>query len=96
MLSNLITRLDAAVQLGDTAAITGRIKRELESAIHARGVTLPERFHRTRADGYARRLLHRSDTLGYTAVVMTLTPARVRFVDTVHLENKPDVKVRFR
>ncbi len=30
------------------------------------------------------------------AVVMTLTPARVRFLNTTHLENKPDVKVRFR
>jgi fructose-1,6-bisphosphatase II / sedoheptulose-1,7-bisphosphatase len=30
------------------------------------------------------------------AVVMTASPARVRFVDTTHLENKPDVKVRFR
>lgn len=32
------------------------------------------------------------------SIVMSLaaTPAKVRFVDTVHLENKPDVKVRFR
>jgi fructose-1,6-bisphosphatase/sedoheptulose 1,7-bisphosphatase-like protein len=30
------------------------------------------------------------------SIVMTSQPARVRFVDTVHLENKPDVKVRFR
>jgi len=30
------------------------------------------------------------------AIVMTSQPARVRFVDTTHLENKPDVKVRFR
>jgi fructose-1,6-bisphosphatase class II len=30
------------------------------------------------------------------SVVMTSTPARVRFLDTTHLENKPDVKVRFR
>ena len=30
------------------------------------------------------------------SVVMTSTPARVRFIDTTHLENKPDVKVRFR
>jgi fructose-1,6-bisphosphatase class II len=30
------------------------------------------------------------------AVVMTLSPARVRFLNTTHLENKPDVKVRFR
>ena len=76
MLSTLIARLDAAVQLGDTAAITGRIKRELEGAIHSREVTLPERFHRTRPDGYARRLLHRSDALGYTAVVMTWAPGQ--------------------
>jgi fructose-1,6-bisphosphatase II len=30
------------------------------------------------------------------SVVMTLSPARVRFLNTTHLENKPDVKVRFR
>jgi fructose-1,6-bisphosphatase class II len=30
------------------------------------------------------------------SIVMTSSPARVRFVDTTHLENKPDVKVRFR
>ncbi|HUB78490.1 MAG TPA: class II fructose-bisphosphatase [Bryobacteraceae bacterium] len=30
------------------------------------------------------------------SVVMTSTPPRVRFIDTTHLENKPDVKVRFR
>ena len=30
------------------------------------------------------------------AVVMTSCPARVRFVSTTHLENRPDVKVRFR
>jgi fructose-1,6-bisphosphatase II len=30
------------------------------------------------------------------SVVMTSSPARVRFVETTHLENRPDVKVRFR
>jgi fructose-1,6-bisphosphatase/sedoheptulose 1,7-bisphosphatase-like protein len=30
------------------------------------------------------------------AVVMTLSPARVGFLNTTHLENRPDVKVRFR
>ena len=30
------------------------------------------------------------------SVVMTSAPARVRFVETTHLENRPDVKVRFR
>ncbi|MFN0165290.1 MAG: class II fructose-bisphosphatase [Bryobacteraceae bacterium] len=29
------------------------------------------------------------------SVVMNLAPARIRFIDTVHLENRPDVKVRF-
>jgi fructose-1,6-bisphosphatase II len=29
------------------------------------------------------------------SIVMTSTPARVRFIDTTRLENKPDVKVRF-
>jgi fructose-1,6-bisphosphatase II len=35
------------------------------------------------------------DGIRTQAIVMTLNPARVRFVDTVHLENRPDVKVRF-
>src|SRR5579872_1504102 len=30
------------------------------------------------------------------SIVMTSSPARVRFLETTHLENKPDVKVRFR
>src|SRR3954447_20260736 len=30
------------------------------------------------------------------SVVMTSAPARVRFVESTHLENRPDVKVRFR
>jgi fructose-1,6-bisphosphatase class II len=30
------------------------------------------------------------------SIVMTSCPARVRFIDTTHLENRPDVKVRFR
>jgi len=75
-LSHLIARIDAAVQLGDSDAITRCIKHELERAIHGRAVTLPDRFHRVRPDGYARRLLHRNDLLGYTAVVMTWGPGQ--------------------
>lgn len=70
-LETLIARLDAAVRLGDPGAITARIKQDLETAIHDRAIALPARFHATRSEGYARRLLHRSDSLGYTAVVMT-------------------------
>jgi fructose-1,6-bisphosphatase/sedoheptulose 1,7-bisphosphatase-like protein len=29
------------------------------------------------------------------SIVMTSHPPRVRFIDTMHLENRPDVKVRF-
>jgi predicted metal-dependent enzyme (double-stranded beta helix superfamily) len=75
-LTDLISRLDAAVRLADPAAITARVKHELEDAIQARAVALPERFHHTRPEGYARRLLHRNDALGYTAVVMTWAPGQ--------------------
>ena len=76
MIADLKARLDAAVKLGDTDAITACVKRELENAIKAREVTLPERFHRTQPGGYARRLLYRSDALGYSAVVMTWAPGQ--------------------
>jgi len=36
------------------------------------------------------------DGMHTQSIVMNSNPARVRFVDTTHLENKPDVKVRFR
>ena len=75
-LSALIARLDDAVRLRDPEAITRRIKRELEDAIHARRIALPAPFLRVRAEGYARRLLHRNDDLGYTAVVMTWGPGQ--------------------
>jgi predicted metal-dependent enzyme (double-stranded beta helix superfamily) len=75
-LTDLIARLDSAVQLRDAAAITQAVKGELEAAIHAHAVALPPRFHQVRPDGYARRLLHRSEELGYTAVVMTWGPGQ--------------------
>ena len=75
-LARLIARIDEAVQLREPDAITQRVKQELQDAIRARTVTLPERFHHVRPDGYARRLLHRNDQLGYTAVVMTWGPGQ--------------------
>ena len=75
-LTQLISRIDDAVRLGNPAATTTRIKQELEDAIRARTVELPERFHRVLPDRYARRLLHRNDALGYTAVVMTWGPGQ--------------------
>ena len=75
-LNALLARIDAAVQLRDPEAITQRVKQELQVAIRAQRVTLSERFHRVRPEGYARRLLHRNDDLGYTAVVMTWGPGQ--------------------
>jgi predicted metal-dependent enzyme (double-stranded beta helix superfamily) len=75
-LSRLITRIDEAVKLPDSDAITERVKQELQDAIRAHTIELPAKFHRLRADGYARRLLHRDDALGYTAVVMTWGPGQ--------------------
>ena len=75
-ISQLIARIDEAVTLRDPDAITQRIKQELQDAIRARSVELPARFHRVRPDTYARRLLHRNDALGYTAVVMTWGPGQ--------------------
>jgi predicted metal-dependent enzyme (double-stranded beta helix superfamily) len=74
--SELIARIDEAVTLRDPDAITQRIKQELQDAIRAGTVELPARFHRLRPDTYARRLLHRNDALGYTAVVMTWGPGQ--------------------
>jgi predicted metal-dependent enzyme (double-stranded beta helix superfamily) len=75
-LNALLARIDAAVQLRNADAITERVKQELQDAIRAHALTLPERFCRVRPEGYARRLLHRSDHLGYTAVVMTWGPGQ--------------------
>jgi predicted metal-dependent enzyme (double-stranded beta helix superfamily) len=73
-LAQLIARIDDAVRLQDADAIATRLKHELETAIRSHTVELPDRYRHVRTDGYARRLLHRNDDLGYTAVVMTWGP----------------------
>lgn len=75
-LATLFGQLDAAVRLADPGAITQRVKEHLQDAARANAIMLPERFRRVRSEGYARRLLHRSDSLGYTAVVMTWGPGQ--------------------
>lgn len=75
-LTQLLAQIDDAVMQREPEIITRRVKGVLQDAIRARSVALPVRFHRVRADGYARRLLHRNDSLGYTAVVMTWGPGQ--------------------
>jgi predicted metal-dependent enzyme (double-stranded beta helix superfamily) len=74
--SELIGRLDAAVALGEVAAITSRVKSELCDLLSRAALRLPPRYWETRSDGYARRLLHQDDSRGYTAVVMTWAPGQ--------------------
>jgi 3-mercaptopropionate dioxygenase len=72
----LIENLRAAARLRDTDAIAARIKEDLETFIPAEGLRLPERFRRTRADGYCRRLFYRDPELGFTALVMAWGPGQ--------------------
>jgi predicted metal-dependent enzyme (double-stranded beta helix superfamily) len=71
-----VERLRDAVRLGDVAAITERIKEELESFIPGEGLRLPETFRQTRPDSYCRRLFYRDPQLGFTAVAMAWGPGQ--------------------
>jgi len=75
-LTDLIGRLDEAVQLQSPEAITQRVKRDLSDLLSRSALRLPARFWRTRDDSYARRLLHHDERRGYTAVVMTWAPGQ--------------------
>jgi 3-mercaptopropionate dioxygenase len=75
-LTELVSRLDRAVSLGDTEAITARVKQDLCELLSTSALKLPESYWRMRAEGYARRLLHENSELGYTAVVMTWAPGQ--------------------
>ncbi len=53
-LSELVARLDSAVEAETTEQITARVKAELEDFLGRAALTLPDRFRVTRADSYAR------------------------------------------
>jgi len=74
--ADLVTRLDAAVRLGDVDAITDGVKHELSDLLARSALQLPAAYWRTRTDTYARRLLYRNPELDYTAVVMTWGPGQ--------------------
>jgi predicted metal-dependent enzyme (double-stranded beta helix superfamily) len=73
---SLVGCLDDAVRLGSVDAITERVKNELGRMIAERSLLLPERCLRPQPEKYARHLLHRSEELGYTAVVMVWGPGQ--------------------
>ena len=75
-IARLIKRLDAAVDLGDVATITKRIKDDLQDLCACGDLQLPEAMTVCCGDSYARRLLHRDERRGYTVVVMTWGPGQ--------------------
>lgn len=74
--SELVSRLDGAVTGGNTDAIVRRVKAVLEELASAGRLGLPEVCRAANPDHYARRLLHRSESHDYTAVVMTWGPGQ--------------------
>ena len=74
--AELVRQLDAAVELGDARRSTAAVKKTLSDMIRAGRIRLPERFYGTLPDTYARRLLHRDEARGYSAIVMTWGPGQ--------------------
>jgi predicted metal-dependent enzyme (double-stranded beta helix superfamily) len=72
----LVARLDLAVTAGSVDAVTHEVKHVLEELLTSGAVQLPDSFRATRADTYARRLLHRDPAGRYTAIVMTWGPGQ--------------------
>jgi predicted metal-dependent enzyme (double-stranded beta helix superfamily) len=75
-LQHLVQRLDASVRLGEVHTVTSHVKTALCDLIRAHDLEIPDRYCRPLPDRYARRLLHRDEELGYTAVVMTWGPGQ--------------------
>lgn len=72
----LIPQLDAAVRRADPRQTTHAIKDLLCTLFRERDMALPACVCETSAVSYARRLLYRSDDLGYTVVAMTWGPGQ--------------------
>ncbi|MFT4196923.1 MAG: cysteine dioxygenase family protein [Pseudoxanthomonas sp.] len=72
----LVEALDAAVSLGNEARVVHALQDCLARLAAPGGLVLPEGLRQPLADHYARREIHRSDTLGYSVVVMTWSPGQ--------------------
>jgi predicted metal-dependent enzyme (double-stranded beta helix superfamily) len=75
-LTELVARVDAAVDHDSPQAITAHVKAALEDLLGRSALVLPDRFRVTRSDCYARRLLYQDPAQRYTAVVMTWGPGQ--------------------
>lgn len=72
----VIDALEVAVRAADPEAITRNVRAALCELIASGAIELPERFRICSSDHYVRRLLHRDESAGYSAVVMTWAPGQ--------------------
>ncbi|MBY0495428.1 MAG: cysteine dioxygenase family protein [Cyanobacteria bacterium] len=75
-MTELVDRLNRAMDVGAPEAITLRVKDELEDLLGRQTLDLPTRFRVPRQEGYARRLLYRDPDNRYTVIVMTWAPGQ--------------------
>lgn len=75
-LDELVGCIDDAVQRPTPEEVTGCVKETLSRLASSGALQLPPAMVAPRADRYARRLLHRSERHGYTAIVMTWAPGQ--------------------
>jgi predicted metal-dependent enzyme (double-stranded beta helix superfamily) len=75
-LTELIDRLNAAVEEPTPDAVTRRVKADLEDLLGRGTLELADRFKSPRPDCYARRLLYQDPANRFTAVVMTWGPGQ--------------------
>jgi predicted metal-dependent enzyme (double-stranded beta helix superfamily) len=69
-------RLDAVIHGQPPANVPELVKAVLIDAMRNGSLTLPDSYRSARGDTYARRLLHRDPSGGYTMVVMTWGPGQ--------------------
>lgn len=75
-LKALVALCDEAVALETPSAVVDRLKSELCRQIRANAFELPVAVMQPLPDRYARRLLHRDATRGYSIVAMTWGPCQ--------------------
>jgi predicted metal-dependent enzyme (double-stranded beta helix superfamily) len=76
MTDRVSAQIEAVVQRERPSRVPELVKAILIDAMRSNALDLPDRFRRARPDTYARRLLHRDPSGGYTMVVMTWGPGQ--------------------
>ena len=75
-LTELVARLETAVDAKSPEAITARVKADLEDLLGRSALSIPDWFRVARPDCYARRLCNKDPADRFTAVVMTWGPGQ--------------------